>query len=202
MSTRFNSLTKELISQRKAVHELCRQFTRSPSNGNLKRLKALFAQCGESVIIEAGFHMDYGTHVVLGDRVYINANCTVLDGLMSEPLISTDKEEIVNSVSSNNSICSPRQVSISIGDDCLIGPNVQLLAVSHDINPTLRQAHKYNYTAPITLGKNVWLGGGVIVLGGVNIGENSVIGAGSVVTKNIDANGVYAGNPARKIREL
>lgn len=190
MNTPFNSLTKKLINQRKAVHELCRQFTRSPSKGNLKRLKELFGQCGENVIIEAGFHMDYGTHVVLGDRVYINANCTILDGLIDDSSINTSQEK------------PSTNVSISIGDDCLIGPNVQFLGVSHDINPTLRQAHKHNYAAPITLGKNVWLGGGVIVLAGVNIGENSVIGAGSVVTKNIETNSVYAGNPARKIREL
>jgi maltose O-acetyltransferase len=185
MKTQFNSLTPELILQRKTVHELCRQFSRSPSKGNLKRLKALFSQCGEHVIIESGFHMDYGDNVILGDRVYININCTMLDGM-------TDNI-------SEHQHCAP---TITLGDDCLIGPNVQLLAVSHDIEPTLRQTHKHNYAQAITLGKNVWLGGGVIILAGVTIGDNSVIGAGSVVTKDVAANSFYAGNPSQKVRDL
>jgi maltose O-acetyltransferase len=178
MKTPFNSVTPELIVQRKAVHELCRQFSRSPSKGNLKRVKALFNSCGEEVFIESGLHLDYGDNVKLGDRVYININCTILD--------------------------SPENTdaAIVIGDDCLIGPNVQLLSVSHDVTPSWRLAKKHNYASPITLGKNVWLGGGVIVLAGVTIGNDSVVGAGSVVTKDIEAHCFYAGNPAKKIREL
>ena len=180
MKTAFNSITPALIAQRKSVHELCRQFSRSPSNGNLKRLKALFAYCGEAVFIEAGFHTDYANNIHLGDRVYININCTMLDA----PTTTN----------------SP--YAISIGNDCLLGPNVQLLAVSHDMQPELRQTAKHNYAESITLNNNVWLGAGVIVLGGVTIGENSVIGAGSVVTKSVEANSFYAGNPAKKIRPL
>lgn len=226
MHSRFNSLTKELLNHRKAVHELCRQFSRSPSQGNLKRLRALFGQCGEQVIIEAGFHMDYGTQVVLGDRVYINVNCTVLDGLTDLTLLTQDQltQEQLNQgqlnqdeLSQSNSALYKQErgglakselvvlassICVAIGDDCLIGPNVQLLAVSHDIDPTIRQAHKHNYAGSIRLGNNVWLGGGVIVLSGVKIGDNSVIGAGSVVTKDVEANSVYAGNPAKKIRTL
>jgi len=180
MKIAFNSITPALIAQRKSVHELCRQFGRSPSNGNLKRLKALFSECGEAVFIEAGFHTDYANNIYLGDRVYININCTMLDA----PTIT----EV--------------PYAISIGNDCLIGPNVQLLAVSHDMQPELRQTTKQNYADAITLHNNVWLGAGVIVLGGVTVGENSVIGAGSVVTKNVEANSFYAGNPAIKIRPL
>ncbi len=178
MKTPFNSLTAEFIAQRKAVHELCRQFSRSPSKGNLKRLKTLFDNCGEEVFIESGFHLDYGDNVSLGERMYINVNCTILD--------------------------SPQNAdaSIIIGDDCLIGPNVQLLSVSHDLTPSWRLAKKHNYASGIVIGKNVWLGGGSIVLAGVIIGDNSVIGAGSIVTKNVEANSFYAGNPAKKIREL
>jgi len=186
MKTRFNSITPTLISQRKSVHELCRQFSRSPSKGNLKRVKALFAHCGEEVFIEAGFHVEYGNNIYLGDRVYININCTLLDALI---VTDTDTDTDTDYV-------------ISIGNDCLIGPNVQLLAVSHDMQPELRQTEKYNYIEKITLGNNVWLGGGVIVLAGVSIGENSVVGAGSVVTKDVEANSFYAGNPAVKIRNL
>ena len=174
--TAFNSLTPDLINARKLSHETCRLFAKSPSKGNLKRVKALFADCGEHVMIEAQFHCDYGSHISIGDRTFININCTILDAPIADG-------------------------AISIGADCLIGPNVQLLAVSHAINPAER-LEKGNFAAPITIGKNVWIGAGVIVLAGVTIGDNSVIGAGSVVTKNIVANTLVAGNPAVKIREI
>jgi len=177
MKTRFDSITPKLISQRKSVHEQCRQFTRSPSKGNLKRLKTLFFSCGEDVFIEYGFHMDYGDSIVIGDRTFINTNCTIVDA------------------------AKEAKSKIHIGADCLIGPNVQLLAVSHDIDPKARLT-KCNYANDIIIGNNVWLGGGVIVLSGVTIGDNSVVGAGSVVTKNIEADSFYAGNPAVKIRDL
>ena len=172
----FNSVTKPYLMQRKQTGEICRLFNKSPSKGNLKRIKELFAQCGEEVIIESGFHCDYGNHIVIGDRTFINVNCTLLDS----PLAN---------------------YSITIGDDCLIGPNVQLLAVSHATNPAER-LNKENFAAPIALGNNVWIGAGAIILSGVNIGENSIVGAGSVVTKNVMANTVVAGNPAREIRTL
>lgn len=177
MKTAFDSITPELIAQRKSVHELCRQFSRSPSKGNLKRLKALFYSCGDNVFIEYGFHMDYGDSVTIGDRSFINANCTIVDA----PAVAKN--------------------TIVIGCDCLLGPNVQLLAVSHDMAPNARLA-KHNYVNDICIGDNVWLGGSVIVLAGVSIGDNSVVGAGSVVTKNIEANSFYAGNPAVKVRGL
>ena len=182
MKKRFNSITPELISQRKSVHELCRQFTRSPSKGNLKRLKALFHSCGDSVFIEYGFHMDYGDSITIGDRTFINTNCTMVDAA---------------TIDATHGVAS----QIHIGADCLLGPNIQLLAVSHDISPEAR-LEKHNYADDIIIGNNVWLGGGVIVLAGVVIGDNSVVGAGSVVTKNIEANSFYAGNPAKKVRDL
>ena len=172
----FNSLNKELLALRKQTGEICRLFNKSPSKGNLKRIKELFAQCGEGVIIESGFHCDYGNQIAIGDRSFININCTVLDAPISEG-------------------------AISIGDDCLIGPNVQLLTVSHAVNPTQR-LNKENFAAPITIGNNVWIGAGAIILAGVCIGDNSIIGAGSVVTKNVEADTVVAGNPAREIRTL
>lgn len=186
MKTRFNSLSPELIRHRKSVQELCRQFTRSPSKGNLKRLKSLFHSCGEDVFIEHGFNMDYGDNITLGDRVFINVNCTIVDGKREKS--NEANEQLING-------------KISIGHDCLIGPNVQLLAVSHDVNPQSR-LEKHNYVDDIIIGNNVWLGGGVIILAGVTIGDNAVIGAGSVVSKNVDEQSFYAGNPARKIRAL
>ncbi|MCW8865860.1 MAG: sugar O-acetyltransferase [Colwellia sp.] len=177
MKRQFDSITPELIRQRKSVHELCRQYTRSPSKGNLKRLKSLFHTCGEEVFIEYGFHMDYGDNIEIGDRVFINANCTIIDGA-----------KVANS-------------KIQIGADCLLGPNVQLLAVSHDMEASKRLA-KANYADDIIIGNNVWLGGGVTIQAGVTIGDNSIIGAGSVVTNNIEENSFYAGVPAVKIRAL
>jgi len=172
----FNSLDKTLLALRKQTGEICRLFNKSPSKGNLKRIKELFAQCGEGVIIESGFHCDYGNQITIGDRSFININCTVLDAPISEG-------------------------AITIGDDCLIGPNVQLLAVSHAVNPSQR-LNKENFAAPIIIGNNVWIGAGAIILAGVSIGDNSVIGAGSVVTKNVESDTVVAGNPAREIRTL
>ncbi|MBQ4834065.1 sugar O-acetyltransferase [Pseudoalteromonas sp. MMG010] len=172
----FNSLKKEYLMLRKHAGEICRLFSKSPSKGNLKRVKSLFSHSGEGVIIESGFHCDYGSQIQIGDRTFININCTMLDA----PII---------------------EGNITIGDDCLIGPNVQLLAVSHAVNPTER-LKKENFTAPITIGNNVWIGAGVIVLAGVTIGDNAVIGAGSIVTKNITANTVVAGNPAVKIKDI
>jgi len=194
MKTRFNSLTPTLISKRKGVHEICRQFSRSPSKGNLKRLKTLFKSCGNKVIIESGFHCDYGDNITLGDRVFININCTMLDGTMLDGTVLDDTT--IDEATKNKSTGK-----ILLGDDCMIGPNVQLLAVSHDIDPTLR-LEKHNYLDDIIIGNNVWLGGGVIVLAGITIGNNSIVGAGSVVTKNINANCFYAGNPAKKIKLL
>ena len=176
MLKKFNSITKERLDKRKATHEICRLFNKSPSKGNLKRIKELCSHCGDGVIIEAGFHCDYGSQIHIGDRTFININCTVLDAPINEG-------------------------AISIGDDCLIGPNVQLLAVSHAVNPTER-LNKENFTAPITIGNNVWIGAGVIVLAGVIIGNNAVVGAGSVVTKSVTANTVVAGNPAVKIKDI
>jgi len=163
----FNSRTPERIQKRKAMQDICRQFERSPSHGNLKRLKSALSSCGEGVFIEAGFYCDYGQYIELGHRVYINARCTLLDA-----------------------------GTISIGDDCLIGPNVQILAVSHDLDPEARLS-KASYAVDTRLGRNVWVGAGAIILPGVNIGDNVIIGAGSVLTKSVEANTRVAGNPAK-----
>lgn len=176
MNTKFNSLEQSYLELRKTAHETCRLFAKSPSKGNLKRIKSLFAHSGEGVIIEAGFHCDYGSQIHIGDRTFININCTVLDAPINEG-------------------------AISIGDDCLIGSNVQLLAVSHAIEPKQR-LQKENFAAAITIGNNVWIGAGVIVLAGVTIGDNAVVGAGSIVTKDVAANTVVAGNPAVKIKDI
>lgn len=170
----FNSLTSDLISLRKHAHEVTRSFAKSPSKGNLKRVAALFSKCGEGVVIEAGFHCDYGTHIAVGNNCFFNVNCTLLDG----PEASG---------------------AISFGNDCLLGPNVQIYAVGHDVNPKDRLS-KRNLASPIRVGNNVWIGGGVIILPGVTIGNNAVIAAGSVVTRNVADSTLVAGNPAKLVR--
>jgi len=132
----------------------------------------LFARVGSELFVEEGFYCDYGDKISIGDRVYININCTLLDG-----------------------------GEITIGDDVLIGPNVQILTVNHPTNPSER-LNKTNLIENVSIGNNVWIGAGAILLPGVSIGEGSVIGAGSVVTKNLDANCMYAGNPTAKINDL
>lgn len=168
----FNSLTPELIQQRNQVHDTCRQFSRSPSKGNLLRLKALFLSCGKDVFIEQGFYCDYGDKISMGDRVYLNINCTLLDGGL-----------------------------ITLGDDCLIGPNVQILTINHDTSPQKR-LDKKNHAEDIRIGNNVWIGAGAIILPGVHIADGAVIGAGSVVNKDVETKCLYAGNPAKKVYDL
>ena len=172
MNTEFDSLTPELIQQRHQIHTLCQQFSRSPSKGNLNRLKKCFSSCGDSVFIESGFYCDYGDKISLGHRVYININCTFLDGGL-----------------------------ITIGNDCLIGPNVQILTINHAVSPEAR-LDKANFTSPVTIEDNVWIVAGAIILPGVSIGKGAVIGAGSVVTKDVPSNTLFAGNPARYIRDI
>ncbi|WP_156165000.1 sugar O-acetyltransferase [Demequina silvatica] len=135
-------------------------------------LSDLLGTLGEDAHINAPLFVDYGENLHVGARTFINYNLCALD-----------------------------VATITIGEDCQIGPNVQLLTPTHPIDPQPRR-DKLEAAKPIVIGDNVWLGGGVIVCPGVSIGENSVIGAGSVVTKDIPANVVAVGNPARVIRTI
>ena len=168
----FNSLTADNRMLRDKAKSVCFEFNRTPSKGNLRNLRQLFSECGEQVIIEQGFKCDYGVHIELGDRVFINSNCTFLDG-----------------------------GRVKIGDDCLIGPNVQILTINHDLNPTKR-LEKLSYALDVTVEGNVWIGAAAIICPGVTIGEGSVIAAGSIVTKDIDSNVMAAGNPAKIIKSI
>jgi maltose O-acetyltransferase len=134
-------------------------------------LADLLGSLGEEAWVKPPLAVDSGSNVHLGDRTFVNSGLTALD-----------------------------VAAITIGDDCLIGPNVQLLTPTHPVDPQPRR-DKLEAAEPITLGDNVWLGGGVIVCPGVTIGDNTVVGAGSVVTRDLPANVVAVGNPARVIRE-
>ena len=136
-------------------------------------LKEMFAEIGEDCYIEPPFHANWGgKHVHFGKCVYANFNFTAVD-----------------------------DTHIYVGDYTMFGPNVILATAGHPIFPKLR-TQAYQYNMPVHIGKNCWLGAGVIVLPGVTIGDNTVIGAGSVVTKDIPSNVVAVGNPCRVLREI
>ncbi|MGW5506822.1 sugar O-acetyltransferase [Streptomyces albogriseolus] len=135
-------------------------------------LAELLGSVGEDVEIRPPLYVDYGSNITVGARTFVNYHVTALD-----------------------------VAAITIGEDCQIGPNVQLLTPTHPVEPGPRR-DKLEAARPITIGDNVWIGGGAIVCPGVTIGDNTVIGAGAVVTKDIPANVVAVGNPARPVRTL
>ncbi len=142
-------------------------------NKRSELLKDMFAEIGENCYIEPPFHANWGgKHVHFGKNVYANFNLTLVD-----------------------------DGHIYVGDYTMIGPNVTIATAGHPIAPALReQAYQYNF--PVHIGKNCWLGAGVVVVPGVTIGDNTVIGAGSIVTKDIPSNVVAMGNPCRVLREI
>ncbi len=135
-------------------------------------LRQLLGACGEASHVRPPLHCDYGYNLRLGARVFVNCGLVALD-----------------------------VAAITIGDDVQIGPNVQLLTPTHPLDAEQRRA-RWESADPITIGDNVWLGGGVIVVGGVTIGENTVVGAGSVVVRDLPAGVLAVGNPARVVRPL
>lgn len=138
-----------------------------------KMLQSMFAEIGEGCYIEPPFHSNFGgKHVHFGKMVYANFNLTLVD-----------------------------DTHIYVGDYTMIGPNVTIATAGHPILPSLRQQN-YQYNMPVHIGKCCWLGAGVIVVPGVTIGDNVVIGAGSIVTKDIPSNVVAVGNPCRILREV
>ena len=138
-----------------------------------KMLKAMFAEIGEGCYIEPPLHANFGGKFVhFGSFIYANFNLTLVD-----------------------------DAPIYVGDHTMFGPNVSLVTAGHPILPRLREL-VYQFNAPVHIGKNCWLGAGVIVLPGVSVGDNSVIGAGSVVTKDIPANVVALGTPCKVVREI
>lgn len=133
-------------------------------------LRDLLGHAGSEHRIEAPFHCVYGFNIHLGDRVYFNTGCVILD---------TGR--------------------VQIGDGCMFGPQVQIYCAQHAKDPKDR-AKGLEYALPVTIGKNVWVGGGAIILPGVTIGDDAIIGAGAVVTKPVASGATVVGNPARPIR--
>lgn len=126
-------------------------------------------QLGENVTIRPPFFCDYGSNIRLGDGVFLNFNCVILD-----------------------------VVTVTIGDRTQVGPAVQIYAADHPRDAAIRRSG-VEFGRPVLIGCDVWIGGGAIILPGVSIGDGAVIGAGSVVTRNVEAGATMAGNPARRI---
>lgn len=159
--------------------ELCAMRERSfgatmkfNTTGDKSLVENIFLQKFENFVLNPPFYCDYGENIKIGKNVFINFNCSVLS-------------------------CA----NVDIGDNCYIAPNVQLYTAIHPLNPDERNK-AINFAKPIKIGANCWLGGGVIVLPGVKIGEGTTIGAGSVVTKNIPSNCVAVGNPCKVLRYI
>ncbi|HEY1094150.1 MAG TPA: sugar O-acetyltransferase [Glycomyces sp.] len=163
----------EALMQRAAVlaERYRAAFTADPAAAR-GHLEELLGEIGEGAFIRPPLYVDYGSNLRIGARSFANFGLVALD-----------------------------VAAITIGEDCQIGPNVQLLTPTHPVEPGPRR-DKLEAAKPITIGDNVWLGGGVIVCPGVTIGDNTVVGAGAVVTRDLPANVVAVGNPAKVIRTL
>ena len=166
---------EELTAERLHAKELLSEFNALPPSEQERRnviLKQLLGKTEAQYYIEPPFRCDYGYNITIGKNFYANYNCTILD-------------------------CA----KIEIGDHVLLGPNVSLFTAGHPLEADER-IKGLEYAYPITIGNNVWIGGGTIINPGITIGDNSIIGSGSIVTKDIPANVVVAGNPCRIIRKL
>ena len=166
----------EIMKEQTACMELLYDYNMTrPSEGEkrFQLLKEMFAELGEDCYIEPPLHSNFGGHHVhFGKGIYANYNLTLVD-----------------------------DTHIYVGDYTMIGPNVTIATAGHPILPELREKG-YQYNVPVRIGRNCWIGAGAILLPGVTVGDNTVIGAGSVVTKDIPANVVAVGNPCRVLREI
>ena len=161
---------KELIRARALVQEL-NATDRTDEDGIHKLVQELLGTQQVPYIVPP-FYCDYGNHISVGNNVFINYNCTLLD-----------------------------VGKITIGDNCMLAPGVAIYTAGHPLHPDSRNSG-YEYGMDVTIGKNVWIGGSVVITPGVHIGDCCVIGAGSVVTKDIPAWSLAAGNPCRVIRKI
>lgn len=135
-------------------------------------LKDLFGRTGQQFYIEQGFYCDYGCNIFVGEHFYCNADVTILD------------------------VCP-----VIIGDNCMIAPKVGIYAATHPLDPVQRNSGQ-ELGQPITIGNNVWIGGGATICPGVTIGNDAVIAAGAVVVKDVPPRVVVGGNPARILKEI
>ena len=174
----YDSVDEDFIAYQHLIVQRINDFNSTPdTEDGIKRREAILREAmgtyGENLYVIPPVYANCGlTNVHVGRNVVINFNCTFVD----------DGE-------------------IFIGDDCMIGPGCNLATSIHPISPRLRR-HKLQYNKPIHIGNNVWFGAGVTVLPGVTVGDNAIVGAGSVVTKDVPSNAIVAGNPASLIRMI
>jgi len=170
----YDALDSELVAARERARDLCQALNATrEGEADARRaiLRDLFGRGGDSVWMQPPFFCDYGTNIELGERVFFNFNCVVLD------------------------VCR-----VTIGDFTMFGPGVQILTPVHPMNAAERRLKEFG--RPIDIGSDVWVGGAALILPGVRIGSRSVIGAGSVVTRDVPEGVFAAGNPCRVIREI
>ncbi len=171
----YNDFDADLFERRVMAKKLFKAYNKTDDDETKRRsqiLRQLFKKVGKNVWIEPDFKCEFGKNICIEDDVYINFGCVILD-------------------------CA----EVTIGSHSLLGPNIGLYAANHSIDATER-INGGCRGKPIHIEKNVWLGGDVKVLPGVTIGENSIIGTGSIVTKNIPSNVIAAGNPCKVIRAI
>jgi maltose O-acetyltransferase len=169
----YNCLDPDLEAIRQNTKKLLRLYNQTETAPERQSiLQQLLGHIGQDSIIEPPFYCTYGQNIHLGDRVYLNVLCTILD-------------------------CN----EVRIGNHVMVGPAVQIYTAAHMLQAEPRN-QGWEVAKSIVIEDNVWLGGGAILLPGVRVGRNAVVGAGAVVTRNVPANTVVVGNPARVIREI
>jgi len=163
-----------LMEDKKNARILTAEFNNSPEDIPLRTalLRQLFGRTGEHIFIKPPFHCDYGYNIFVGNHFFANFDCVFLDA-----------------------------APIRIGNNCMIGPKTCIYAIEHPLEAESRN-RSVGLPAPVTIGDNVWIGGGVTILPGVSIGDNTVVAAASVVTKSFPANVVIGGNPAKIMKEI
>lgn len=180
----YDPTDKELSKLRSTAHDLSLQYNALPEGKEKKRasiLRKLLPSAGENLYLQGPIYFDYGHFTKFGKNCYANFNFTVLD-------------------------CAP----VEIGNDVFFGPNVAIYTPMHALNPEQRRQrtrkdgslYDYEYAKPIKIGNDCWIAGNVVIIGGVTIGDGCVIGAGSVVTKDIPPHSLAVGNPCRVIRTI
>ena len=171
----YDARDPQLIAERRRARDLCQSLNASHDSEQELRshiIRELFGSCGDDIWIEPPFYCDYGANITFGNQVFLNFNCVILD-----------------------------PTSVIIGSNVLFGPAVQVYTAAHPMSASKRLT-RLEFARPVMIGSDVWLGGGAIICPGVRIGSRSVIGAGSVVTRDVPADVFASGNPCRTIRQL
>ena len=167
----YNACDKDLLRELNEMKVLCQQYNNllpTDFTARNRMLQQILGKADSDTFINQPFYCDYGKHIRVGKRFFANFSLTILD-----------------------------EAIVTFGDDCFVGPNVSIYTACHSTNPQERNTRR-EWAKPVSIGNNVWIGGAVTILPGVTVGDNCTIGAGSVVTHDIPANCIVAGNPDRK----